>query len=222
MKKSIFIIASISALLLLNACSSVKVLNTWKADNASDVKDNNILVIGRTNDKAARIAFENEIVAQLTEKGIKATASFTQFPKLNPDEEVTDEKAEQIKTMLDNAGYNGVVLTVIKDTQELEKTVSDANYYAGSNVYGFYPRYYVGFRRYYYNPMSYSTFGNSIEETSTTYLSKTYILETVVYNLDEPEEQQLVAVVTSKIEEPKSASKSAKQYANAIAKSLNK
>jgi hypothetical protein len=221
MKKSISLIASISVILLLNACSSVKVLNSWKADNASTIKDKSLLVIARTDNNAARIAFENEIVDQLTAKGIKATASFTKFPKLNPDEKITDEKAELIKSMLRDAGFNGVVLTVIKDTQELSKTVTESGGYAGGTYYGYYPRYYGGFRGYYYNPMSYSTYGNYVEETSTTYTSKNYILETVIYNLDESEEKQLVAVVTSKIEDPENASKAAKQYVKAITKSFD-
>lgn len=221
MKKSISLISIVSVIILLNACSSVKVLNSWKADNASTVKEKNLLVIARTDNNTARIAFENEIVNQLTAKGIKATASFTKYPKLNPDKKITDEKADMIKSMLKDAGFNGVVLTVIKETQELSKTVTEGGGYAGGTYYGYYPRYYGGFYGYYYNPMSYSTLGNYVEQTSTTYTSKNYILETVVYNLDEPEEKQLVAVVTSKIEEPENAAKAAKQYVRAISKSFD-
>jgi hypothetical protein len=222
MKKSISLIAIVSVIILLNACSSVTVLNSWKADNASTVKEKNLLVIARTDNNTARIAFENEIVNQLTAKGIKATASFTKYPKLNPDKKITDEKADMIKSMLKDAGFNGVVLTVIKETQELSKTVTEGGGYAGGTYYGYYPRYYGGFYGYYYHPMSYSTLGNYVEQTSTTYTSKNYILETVVYNLDEPEEKQLVAVVTSKIEEPENAAKAAKQYVRAISKSFDK
>ena len=221
MKKSIYLILTMSIILALNACSSVKVLNSWKADNVDTIKDNNLIVIARTDKTQARVAFENEIVEQLAARGIKATASFTKFPKLNPDEKVTEEKAEAIKSMLKDEGFNGVVLTVIKDTQELTKIVTDGGHYAGGNYYGFYPRYYGGFRGYYYNPMSYSTLGNYVEPTSTTYTSKNYILETVIYNLEETEEKQLVVVVTSKIEDPENASKAAKQYVQAITKSLD-
>jgi len=220
MKKSLSLIAIISVILLLNACSSVKVLNSWKADNASTIKDKNLLVIARTDNSVARIAFENEIVEQLTAKGIKATASFTTFPKLNPDEKITAEKAETIKSLFKDAGFNGVVLTVIKETQELSKTVTQGAGYEGGTYYGYYPRYYGGFYGYYRNPMSYSTYGRYVEATSTTYTAKNYILETVIYNLDELDEKQLVAVITSKIEEPENASKAAKQYVKAISKSF--
>ena len=221
MKKSIYLILTVSIIMALNACSSVKVLNSWKADNVSSINEKNIIVIARTDNTTARVAFENEIVDQLTARGIKATASFTKFPELNPDVKVTEEKAEMIKSMLKNEGFDGVVLTVIKDRQELSKTVTEGGNYAGGNYYGFYPRYYGGFRGYYYNPRSYSSYGVYEPLTSTTYTETNYILETVIYNLDEAEEKQLVAVVTSKIEDPENASKAAKQYVQAITKSFD-
>jgi hypothetical protein len=221
MKKSIYSILSLTVILLLNSCSSVKVLDSWKGDNVKTINDKNIIVIARTDNQNARIAFENEIVNQLKERGIQATASFTKFPKLNPDQKITEEKSKMIKTILKNEGFNGVVLTVIKDVQELSKTVTDGGHYAGGTYYGYYPRYYGGFRGYYYNSMSYSTLGNYVQETSTTSTSKNYVLETVVYNLDETGENQLVAVVTSKIEDPENASKTAKQYVKAITKSFD-
>ncbi len=152
---------------------------------------------------------------------MKATASFTKFPKLNPNQKITEEKSKMIKDILQKDGFNGVVLTVIKDVQDVSKTVTDGGYYAGGNYYGYYPRYYGGFYGYYYNPYSYSTLGNYVPETTTTYSATNYVLETVVYNLDETGENQLVAVVTSKIEDPENAAKTAKQYVKAITKSFD-
>jgi hypothetical protein len=222
MKKFFYPLLVFVSIIFFSSCSSVKVLNSWKADNIDSVKDNNILVIARTDNTSARIAFENEIVKELATRGIKATASFEKFPKLNPDQEITEETENRIKTIITDNGFNGVVLTVIKEEQELTKTVTDGGYYAGGNYYGYYPRYYNGFYGYYRNPMSYSTLGNYVEETSTTYTAKNYILESVIYNLDEPEEKQLVAVVTSKLEEPQNAATTSKQYVKAIAKSFDK
>jgi hypothetical protein len=222
MKKTIYTLLVIMNVVLLSSCSSAKVLNSWKADNIADVRDNNMLVIARTDNTSARIAFENEIVKELTSRGIKATASFEKIPKLNPDKEITEDDQKKIKTMLMDHDFDGVVLTVIKEEQELTKTVTDGGYYAGSNYYGFYPRYYNGFYGYYRNPMSYSTLGNYVEQTTETYTAKNYILETVIYNLDEPEDKQLVAVVTSKLEEPDNAATTAKQYVKAISKSFDK
>ena len=226
MKKSIYLVASLSIILFLSSCSSVKVLDTWKADNVNSINDKNILVIARTQSKQARIAFENEMVKQLTATGKKATASFTKFPKLTPNEQVSEEQQEMIKTILHNEGFNAVLLTVVKDVQESTKTVSDGGYYAGGSYGGaafggYYPSYYGGFGGYYHHPYSYSSYGVYTPSTSTTYTSKTYVLETVAYNLDEPEDKQLVAVVTSSIEDPNEAYKTAEAYVKAITKSFN-
>ena len=131
MKRPFYLILTLTGLLLLNSCSSAKVLNTWKADNIEEVRDNNLLVIARTNDKAARIVFENEIVDQLTKKGLNATASFTKIPDLNPNQELTEEKKKSFKSMIQNEGFNGVVLTVMKEKEELVKTEIEGAHYEG-------------------------------------------------------------------------------------------
>ena len=220
MKKLIYSILGLSLILLFSGCSSVKVLNSWKADNVDSVNDNNFIVIARTADKQARIAFENEIVKQLADKGIRSTASFSKFPNLNPDEEVTEDRKAEIIKILENEGFNAAVLTVVKDVQELSQTTQQGGGYAGGNYYGYYPRYYGGFYGYYHHPMSYSTMGVYEPATYTTRTSKNYILETVIYDLEESEENQLVAVVTSKLEDPENTSKAAEQYVKAITKSF--
>ncbi|MEM9680136.1 MAG: hypothetical protein AAF901_07405, partial [Bacteroidota bacterium] len=149
-----------------------------------------------------------------------ATASFTKFPKLNPDEKMTEEKMKTIRGILDAEGFNGIVLTVLKDYQEETRIQKDGGYYAGGTYSRYYPRYYGGFYRYYYHPTAYATLGNYVPETTTEYTSKTYILETTVYDLTKDKENQLAAVVTSKIENPQKASSTAEEYVKQIAKSL--
>ncbi len=221
MKKSISLILSLTVIILLNACSSVKVLDSWKADNIDSMNFKNILVIARTDNNQGRVIFEEEIANQLRAKGMKATESYTKFPQLNPDEKISEEKRETIITMLKNEGFNAVVLTVVKDVQETTKTVTDGGYYAGGTYASYYPMYYGGFYGYYRHPYSYSTYGNYVPSTSTTYTTKAYILETVIYNLDLSDNQQLVAVVTSKIDDPKNVFKAAKDYVKAITKSFS-
>ena len=50
---------------------------------------------------------------------------------------------------------------------------------------------------------------------------KIYVLETVAYNLAEPEGKQLVAVTTTKIDDPSNVTKVAAEYVKAITKSLD-
>jgi hypothetical protein len=201
-------------------CSSVKVLDSWKSDEIEDVKSNNFLVVARTNNSQARIAFENEIVRQMREKGYNATSSFAKFGSWKPNDIKDDADSSKLKQVLKNEGFNGVVLTVMKDYKEETRLQQEGGYYDGGDYYGYYPRYYSGFYGYFYNPISYHTPRTYVPLTTTQTTSKTYILETTVYDLKKVEEKQLIVVVTSEIENPESASDAASDYVKKITKSL--
>jgi hypothetical protein len=206
--------------LLFSSCSSVKVLDSWKSDRIPEVKDNNFLIVARANNPQARIAFENEIVRQMKSNGYQATASFAKFENMKLSNPESEASKEALKKVLKQEGFDAVILTVMKDYQEETRLDKQGGYYAGGSFYGYYPRYYGGFYPYFYNPMSFHTPGNYIEESYTVSTSKLYILETTIYNLDETGEKQLVAVITSQIDNPQTASGAAKAYVKEIAKKL--
>jgi hypothetical protein len=220
MNKIIFSSIYLAIFLLFSSCSSVKVIDSWKSDRISTIKDNNFLVVARANNLQAQIAFENEIVKQMKSNGYQATASYSKFGEMKPNEPELESDKEKFKKILELEGFNAVILTVMKDYQEETRLEKEGGYYTGGNYYGYYPRYYSGFYPYYYNPISYHSMGNYVEETYTTNVSKLYILETTIYNLDESEENQLVAVITSKIDNPETASGAAKEYVKEISKKL--
>jgi len=225
MKKIVLPIIVLACAIVLNSCSSVKVLDSWKGDNASTMKDKNILVIARTNNPQARYAFEDAITAQLIKEGYKATESYKKFPKLNPDKKPTEEKQDKIESMLQSEGFNGVVISVVKDYQEAQQTTTDGGYYAGAGYYpSYYPGYYGGFYGFYGMPLAYSTWDSGVymPTTTTTRTVKTYVLQTLAYNLDLPKDTQMVAIVTSKMEDPQKASVAANEYAVAITDALKK
>ena len=169
---------------LLSSCSSVKVLDSWKGDNLATMSDKNILVIARTDNQQARIAIEEAMANDIRKAGFKATESYLKFNSMNPNKKVDPEK---VQAMIEKAGFKGVVMNVLKDYNESMVTEESGGYYAGGTTYyGGYPGYYGGFYGYYHNPYSYSTYGNYVPSSSTTRISKSYILETLIYNLDEP------------------------------------
>ena len=115
------------------------------------------------------------------------------------------------------------MVVAVKD-QETTTTTSSTGIGVGvSSGYG-YPGYYGGFYNYYRTPYAYgpyyNSFGGYIPTSTSTSTSTTYILETVFYNLDEPEENQLVAVVTSELDDPKEAYKTADKYVETMVKSF--
>ncbi|MCF6307661.1 MAG: hypothetical protein L3J09_06875 [Flavobacteriaceae bacterium] len=224
MKKTMYSMILIGFALLMSSCSSVKVLDTWKGDNLATIKENNILVIARTDNKIARIAFEEAIANDLRKAGYKATESYLKFSNYNPDEKQDKGK---IKALLEKEGFNGVVVTVVKDYSEAVVTEESGGYYAGASYggyggNGYYPGYYGGFYGYYHNPMAYSSYGNYVPSSTTTRVLKTYILETLIYNLDEPQDKQLVALVTSSSVDPSGVMKVAKTYSEKVLNSLKK
>lgn len=205
---------------LLSSCSSVKVLDSWKGDNLATMSDKNILVIARTDNQQARIAIEEAMANDIRKAGFKATESYLKFNSMNPNKKVDPEK---VQALIEKAGFKGVVMNVLKDYNESMVTEESGGYYAGGTTYyGGYPGYYGGFYGYYHNPYSYSTYGNYVPSSSTTRISKSYILETLIYNLDEPEGKQLVSVVTTQIIDPGSVTKTAKDYSKLVFNSLKK
>jgi len=204
---------------LLTSCSSFKVIKSWKGETANEMQNKKILVIGRSADLDIRMAYENAITKKLMGDGFNAISSYTQFPDFNPVAKITDEQKEQIRTILEKNGYNGVVLTALKDYQEHTREIGAEKYdtqviYGGMN----YPVNYGGFYNYFYLPGSYSVDQVSLKTEGTTITSKLYILETVVYDLEKEEGKQLVAWITASIENPDNSPSVASAYANSIAK----
>lgn len=212
--------------LLFQSCSSVKVLNSWKAesDSINEFKKKNVLVIARTADDNARMAFEREIAEQLRAKGIKATESFTKAPKIYPNKEITEERVAFIKEIIGYEGFDAVIITVIKDKQQTTSTTQNGVYF-GVSYSNFYPVNYGSFYNYYSVPYAYGSYYDSfggyvpLGGISTKTYTK-YVLETVAYNLTESADDQIVAVVTTNLDDPKNAADTAKKYVDEIMKSL--
>ena len=225
MKNIIRISLLILSILMFNNCSSTKVLDAWKAEESvvDLFKTKNILVIARTANNQARIAFETEIANNLRSKGLNATESFTKAPKIYPNKEMSEERMELIKSLMKSEGFNAVVLTVIKDKEETTRT-SNNGVYVGASYLTSYPGYYGGFYNYYSQPYAYGSyydsFGGYIPTETSTYVETSYVLETVAYNLDESGEKQLVAVITTNLHDPKESHKTAYKYVASMMKHL--
>ncbi len=221
MKKSLSSIVVVSLFLTFVGCSSVKVVDTWTADEVSGIYDKNILVIAKTDNKQARIAFEEGIASGLRRKGLNATESFKKFPKIDPDRQQTEEDVERVVKILEAEGFQSVMVSALVDYEQTTVREESGGYYAGASYYpAYYPGYYHGFYGYYGG--RYSTFGTYVPSTTTTRTSKKYVLETVAYDLEQPQNRQLVAVITSEVTDPSSVQETADEYAKNIVKRIVK
>ena len=225
MIKSVSILRLIFFVVILTSCSSVKVLDSWRGpdENIEKFKEKNILVIARTSNTSARIAFEEAIAEALESGGLKVTQSFTKFPKMHNNVEMTPEREEMVRSILNSEGYNGIVITSVRDKEQTTRTETTGVYMGAS--YG-YPGYYRGFYNYYRYPYAYgpyyNSFGGYVPTGTSTSTYTTYVLETLAFNLDEPEENQMVFVTTTSIDDPKDAYKTAGKYVEKITAALNK
>jgi|TARA_B110000285_G_C15004627_1_gene553178 hypothetical protein len=228
MKRNHYLLIAIVLLMFSGCNSSIKVLSAWKSKDIDKMKDRNILVIARTSDIEVRADFESSIANKLRSAGYKATESFTRFPKMDHDEEMTEEQRKRILDIFGYEGYDAICISVLKDYSETKTTNYYNDYYGGGmGMMGpytsYYPSYYGGFNTYYAHPYSYSTFGDYYgSDVSYTTIDKKYVLETLFYNLNNEDDEQLMAATTTVIENPKDAVKTAEKYTEKIAESLSK
>jgi len=217
--KNILILAILA--ITFSSCSSVKVTDSWKADNLNTLEGKKILVIARFDDMVSRQRFEQEIATKLREKGIDATESYTKFPSMKHNQKRSEEEIEQVVSIIKNEGFSGVLLTVLKDKSKEIVTSETGGYTSGGYYPSTYGGYYGGFGGYYgrsYSPYGYGYGGAYVPSETRTYTSETYMLETVIYNLELEKGKQLLGVLSVDITDPKSASKVAPQYADAVVK----
>ena len=194
-------------IVFLSCGPSVTVVDSWKAPDIEESKTDNFLVMARSDDMVSRQRFEQEIAKVLRKEDVKAVESYLAYPDLQLNKKTTPADIDALKSMFEKDGINAIVLTVLKDTKKELNTTTTS--------YG--PGYYPGFYGYYdsfYSPYGYS--GAYMPASSRTYESDIYKLETVVFDLDRPGDQ-LIAIISINITDPKSASEVAPKYAQKVA-----
>jgi hypothetical protein len=221
------IVMMVFTTIIFQSCATTKVTNYWKNDKASiaEFKKQKVFVIARTNSNLTRATLEQEIVMQLAKDGMEALPSYRKFPQLNPEAEMSEERIAQIKEILQNDGFGGVIMVSVKDKKETTTTTQNGGY-MGVGYNSYYPGRYGGFYNYYRQPYIYgsyySGFPSYVPSSNTTSTSTTYVLETVAYNMTAPDEQKLVFVVFSDIKDPNNIDKAARSYVATIVDKLSK
>ena len=235
MKKTIHAITILTISILLYSCAStVNIVNKWTPEGSGEtLKNKNILVIARAGNDEIRMAFEDEMAKQLRAKGFNATESYKKHPKLKPREKMTEERKAQVKKVLEDEGYNSVVISILKDKLENVKSTEEGGYYAGESLKSYYPAYIpiysYGFygcygypSGYLYNTKTYKDYGSYVESSVETETTNSFILETLAYNLELAEDKQLVSFVTTRIDEPDNFYIAARGNAKKILESFSK
>ena len=102
----------VGSLFLLSACATTSMVDTWRDPNYKGKAFRNFLVVGITKDPGVRRVFEDIFTAELRNRGLQATASYTVTP---PDQTVGKELlAEAVK----KTGADAVVTTRVVNVQQ--------------------------------------------------------------------------------------------------------
>ncbi|MEM7380148.1 MAG: hypothetical protein AAF361_03000 [Bacteroidota bacterium] len=201
------------------SCSTVKVSDKWQDLDSADIKSKDILVVSKTDNPTVRERFEKDMVTELNGKGFNATESFTKFPDLKPVKEDNTEELKQLGNSLLDQGYEVVVLTVLRDVEEYTKTVTTGNSYTVNTFpvhyhrRGYYRSFYRGFGTIYVD-------GGPTETVTSE--NKRYILETLVYDLTKEEDQQLLTIITSEVDNPETLGTTSNDFSKQMVKELSK
>ena len=208
------LLGALIILVILSSCSSVKVTDTWKdTGNSADMKAEKMLVVSVSENTTSRQRFEKDLVNQLNSKGFNAQESFAIFPEISPVKKVAGAALEKVKQKLRDGGVELVMVNVVRDTKHYTKTVSDGPSYYVSPYYGY--RYHRGFYGYYGAMNTGPTYSTTTEGT-------TYVLETIIYDLSQPTEKQLLKVITSEVDNPSTVGSASKDFSKTIVQELLK
>ena len=221
----LIIVFAILMTTLLACSSSFEIADKWKNENFAALKGKKVLVVYKTENTVTKQRFEQDLAEKLRSVGVDATAAFKAFPKSLQHQQTRTEAelAEVVKT-IKGAGYSGVILTVLKDQAQQTESTTTGGYTTGGYYGGYYPSHYGGFGGYYgsvyghgygYGGGGYG--GMYVPQETTTRVVDVYLFETVIYDLDLPDNEQLVGVVGVKLTDPESYSKVAGKYTKAVA-----
>ncbi|WP_299187812.1 hypothetical protein [uncultured Aquimarina sp.] len=211
------ITGTLIVLILSSSCSSVRITDSWRNLEVPEIKGKKVMVVSKTDDQTARVRFEKDLVENLNKKGYQSIESYIVFPNSSPTKELSKSETMEIKDKLKKNGIDIVIVTILKHSEEYTKTTSKNNsfYTVYPSYYGL--GYYRGFYRYYGTIYVYSD-----PVTVLTENVKKYTLETVVYDLTQPKEKQLLSVITTEIDDPQTLGMVSLDFSKKVVKELNK
>ena len=193
---------------LLSACSSY----LTSSENVSKTKHDyqKILVIGRSQDKTARIKFENSVVSQLSENGLKGIASHASNGAVNINKKYSNDELAALKKKLISEGYDGVIVTNLINTEEYTDVIpgNSSTTYVPARV-GRFGRYLT------YYPIT--TWEPDQLKSGTK-----YIFESSLYHLTESSGNNLQWVGRFELKDPTNLENTVNNYAKELTKSIVK
>ena len=195
----------IAALLLLTACSTAKMTDTWVNKEYTNYQPKKVLIVGLTDNLVARKMFEEELKTEFTKRGIEAVESYDVFKPTFTSLKQTEEDIEKEVKRISNKGYDAILISAVKGIDE--KTSYSGDTYRRDYYWRRFGRYYYLVQDVYLVQGYYNQY-------------EIYHIEASLYNLKENNDKSLVWVASYDIVDPKRINTTVTNYVSAIIKSL--
>jgi hypothetical protein len=127
MKVSIIEKIILSCVISLLGCSSVELVENWKNPDIILFDANKVLLVGMTNNKEARINFENELKKEFDNRGVVSMRSLDVFDLNFTDSRKTEKELDYFEESLLDKDFDAILLTKIigsERRQSLKKTMN--------------------------------------------------------------------------------------------------
>ena len=198
MKKIVFILG----ILALTACSSTRLVDSWKNKEIAVFRPQKLLVIGMTENLTARKIFEEKLKEQFINRGINAYESSMAIDQSFTASKRSEEEIEAMKEELLQQGFDAVVITAIVGIDD--KTIQRSGHYTfGYNRWYRFGPYFYRFQDIYYTPDYYEDY-------------RVFHIETSIYNISDDEDNSLVWVGTFNIVDPVNITTTVNDYVDRI------
>lgn len=203
MKKIVFLLT----IFLLSACSSTRLVDSWRSQNHPDYSPKKVLVVGLTENITGRRIFEDQLKAELKSRNIDAFVSYNVFTPSFLNAKQTEEEIKNEVDKLLKDGFDSVLVSTVRGVDE--KTS-----YSGDQINTFYNL--RRFGRYYY-------LSQDVYFTEGYYSQyKVYNIEASLFDIRNNTDKALVWAGSFDMVDPTGIESSIDDYVKAIVKALEK
>jgi hypothetical protein len=161
--RSVFRLLVPALIVVLSACASTTLDNSWKDPLYSGGPVSKVLVVGISNQASVRRDFEDTFAQALTQQGVQAVSSYTLIPQ---DGQIAQDVLQKA---VEKAGANGVLITrMVGRKTDISVTpapmapMAPPIYGMRRNYYG----YYAGAWNGYYEPATVQQYDYIVTETT--------------------------------------------------------
>ncbi len=125
MKKSIVLIA-----LLVAGCSSTSLVEVWKNPDIVLFDANKVLIVGMTQNDAAREKFETKLQKEFTKRNVESFRSIDLFDIEFTSSEKSEEELSEVEQQLLDKDFDAILFTKVigsQNRQTFRKRISDVD-----------------------------------------------------------------------------------------------